>query len=76
MVCDCERFLLLIAGFIGLFNTARDYTVTHTYTHQCPQSHIHYRFLVAAPNRGHTPSSVFPNSARPLLPAFVINSSQ
>jgi hypothetical protein len=45
------RFVLM-TEFIGLFDTARDYTlqfiIKHTHIYQCPQSHLHCRCSVAA----------------------------
>jgi hypothetical protein len=48
----------------------------YTHIHQCPQSRLHCRCLVAASNDGRFPSSEFPNGPRPHLPAFHSNSSQ
>jgi hypothetical protein len=62
------------------FDTVRDYTlqftITHTHTHQCPQSCLHYRCLVAASKGGRSPSFGFSNCSRPQLLASNSNSSQ
>jgi hypothetical protein len=59
--------------FIGLFDTARDYTlqftVTHTHTHTQSHTSVHShvftsRCLLTASNGGHSPSSVFSNYPR------------
>jgi hypothetical protein len=43
------------------------YCNTHTHTHQCLQSRLHCRCLVAASNWGRSPSSGFPNSPQQQL---------
>jgi hypothetical protein len=56
----CHDFRVIIGGVWNgdriyvLFDTARDYTLryTVTYPHHYPQSHIHYRCLIAATNDG------------------------
>jgi hypothetical protein len=80
----CTGFGLMI-GFIGLFYTARDYTLRFTITHARTHRHAHTgvhshvftsHFLIAASNGGCSPSLGFPNYLRPQLPAFHSNSSQ
>jgi hypothetical protein len=69
----------LATGFIGLFDTARDYTSQFTITHTHTSIHNHVfssRCLVADSNDGRSPSSRFSNSPRPQLPASHGNSSQ
>jgi hypothetical protein len=53
-------------GFIGLFDTVRDYTLqyTVTHTHKRPQS-LQCRYLVAASKGGRSLSSGFPNCPLP-----------
>jgi hypothetical protein len=66
-------------GFIGLFDTARDYTLqfTITHTHTLVSSHVFIsRCSVAASNGWRSPSSGFPNYPRSQLPASNSNSSQ
>jgi hypothetical protein len=48
----------------------------HCCTHQCLQSRLHWRYLLAASNGGRTPSSGYPSSPRLQLPASHSNSSQ
>jgi hypothetical protein len=76
----------LMTGFIGLFDTARDYTLQFLHTHTrarthartlwCPQSRLHSGCLVAVSNGGRFSSSVFPNCPCPQLLASNSNSSQ
>jgi hypothetical protein len=61
-----------MTGFVGLFDTARDYTVTRKFS----QLRLHCRCLVAAANSGPSRSFVFPNCPRPQLRASHSNSSQ
>jgi hypothetical protein len=75
-----------MTGFIGLFDTAHDYTlqftVTHTHTHTHARTHTLVSTvstsscLVAASNSRRSPSSGFLNYPRPQLPASHSNSSQ
>jgi hypothetical protein len=64
-------------GFIGLFDTARDYTlqfiITHTHTHT---SVFTSRCSVAASNGRRSPSFGFPNYPSLQLPAPHTNNSQ
>jgi hypothetical protein len=66
-------------GFIGLFDTVRDYTwqFTITHTHASVHSHVFTsRFSVTASNGGRSPSSGIPNCPMAQLPASQTNSSQ
>jgi hypothetical protein len=66
-----------MTGFIGLFDTARDYFTVHFYTHtNVLQSCHHCCRLVAASNDWRSPSCVFLNCPWPQLPASNSNSSQ
>jgi hypothetical protein len=69
----------LMTGFIGLFDTARDYTlqftIGHTRSSQSATAFIS-RCLLLTSNRGRSPSSCFPNSPRPQPPASDSYSSQ
>jgi hypothetical protein len=72
-----QTILGLMIGFIGLFDTARDYilqffitdTLVTTVTFSC-------RCLVVASNGGGFPSSGIPNSPRPQLPASTTTGPQ
>jgi hypothetical protein len=70
----------LMTRFIGLFDTACDYTLQFSVTRTRARAHTHTqshcRCLVAAFNRGCFPSSVFPNCPWPQVPASNSNSSQ
>jgi hypothetical protein len=46
------------------------YTHTHTQTHQCPQSRLHCRCLIATSNGGRSPCSGFPNYPRASATSF------
>jgi hypothetical protein len=66
-------------GFVGLFDTARDYTLQLTVLHTHIRVHSYVvisRCSVAAFNSGRSPSSAFPNYPRRQLPASHSNSSQ
>jgi hypothetical protein len=67
----------LMIAFIGLFHTARDYTLQFTITHTYVHSHVFIsRCLVSASNGLRSPSSGLPNRPRPQLPVSHSNSSQ
>jgi hypothetical protein len=67
-----------MTAFIGIFDTARDYTLRFTVTHTHTLSSTHWclycRCSVTASNGGHSPSSGFPNCPRPYLSASNSNS--
>jgi hypothetical protein len=61
----------LVVGFIGLFDTARDYTLQVTVTHTSIHSHVFTsRCLIAASNGGRSPYSGFPNYPRTSATSF------
>jgi hypothetical protein len=63
-------------GFIGLFDTAHEYTLQVTVTHTSDHSHVFTSCCsVVASNGGRSPSSGFPNYLWPQLPASHTNSS-
>jgi hypothetical protein len=60
-------------GFIGLFDTARDYTLQFTITHTQTSVHSHVftsRYSVAASNSGCSPSAGLPNCPRASATSF------
>jgi hypothetical protein len=76
----------LMIGFIGLSDTAHDYTLqltvtytrarTHTHTHTHTRVHSHIFIFVLLGSGSRSLSSRFPNYPWPLLPASHWNSSQ
>jgi hypothetical protein len=73
----------LMVGYIGFFDTARDYSlqfiITHTRARVRTSVHCHVftsRYSVAASNGWCFPSSGFPNYPRPQLPASNSNRTQ
>jgi hypothetical protein len=65
-----DGFLLMV-GFTGLLDTARDYTLQFTITHRLVPTVMYslVNVTVVASNGGRSPFSVFPNCPRPQLPA-------
>jgi hypothetical protein len=61
----------LMIGFIGLFDTARDYNLQFTvmHIHTIVHSRVFTSLMVTASNGGRSPSSGFPNCPRSQLPA-------
>jgi hypothetical protein len=68
-----------MSGYIGLFDTSRDYTLQFTMTHTHTNVHSHVftsRCSLATSSVGRSPSSGFPNCPWLQLPASHINSLQ
>jgi hypothetical protein len=75
-VVTIDGFWIHNRNYWALWYCARlQFKVTRTHTHECPQSRLYCRWLVAAFNEGHSPSSGFPNGPRPELPTSHTHSS-
>jgi hypothetical protein len=76
MGCDYGRSFGLMIGIIGLFDTARDYTLRFTITHTYTKVSTVTSSLAVARQQAPTAASGFPNFPRPQLPASHSNNSQ